>query len=1023
MQLRSYIKICLAETSDLVQQHFHSFKQLWEMYGIAASLWSSYLQLGPDERWLCKLGTYVMCDACDVPFTTVGRVACVYAWVSLESKAMYIGSSVNFKQRVYSHVRSMRHVQNFQLRAHRLMHSFGSYRFFPIPLLVTPAVTVRSVERVLIARLQPSMNVEFIPVYSSCKLSSRKVVQRRRVIRQRGGTAGSSKGVVKRLCAVTVMNDHSQFPDLSTALGYAYTNNLRDNVCLRMMPGQVNCTHVADVVATYGRSQVRVVNEVSGEQLAGHLSVITKHHLSQPCMEPRVVVIDKLCTSKWRLWARKQLIEVLRLPCTVKQWYKLEQRSIFRLWLVARDWLDARQRAALTQLCVKVCKRVHGVDLSYRPVIRLPYGMQHMHKVCRRFLRLSMSECSNVHHDIQRWWCSQARVVQQQGRNIGSMLGNFRHVCRVVDCSVSADGDNDDMAAGSNAHMLPTVNGNVSFRGDDPQLPTWLMSVVSNHRNYVPAQDAHASACTILGKELVRVREQLRVRPGDALDWAAWLRAQACSHPVVQCHPSAVPISAVMHVKKQLRGLVGVPVDKNNILYFESVPAYRQRLRKTFVLDSDHYSNVVMLSESDILRAGRKDFVARGWNKYSSWNTKGTLGFAQCLPKNKDCQLSRPIIPNFKHPMARLFNIAARGMAFVLQFLKMPHFNLFTTQQFVAQLATLSPVVAEQYSLGTCTDVVCVQSDIKDMYTEIAHADIIRCVKHVQLLWQQQTAKYKSAKLCINRSGRCGVSINKSTDRSQTVAMDFTVVVQIVLYELQNAYFKVGSQHLLRQKVGVSMGSKAGPVLAWTVCMVHEYHYLSTLGADAKFIHVSRYFDDVWQLFMIPTDAPSGWLNQHVARLQTACYPTSLRLIQNSIGKCAHMLGCWTSVKDGDLLCVHRCKTDRDMLLQPGDTVLPRVSFIAYHSAHARRTMVMRNTVLGLLHRLRMDTLPKDVHLLLPVLMCYVSELTACGFPCRFILTCFQKFMSNQTVRQDAAWLTLHMHFQHVMRVLLGIRS
>jgi hypothetical protein len=72
-------------------------------------------------------------------------------------------------------------------------------------------------------------------------------------------------------------------------------------------------------------------------------------------------------------------------------------------------------------------------------------------------------------------------------------------------------------------------------------------------------------------------------------------------------------------------------------------------------------------------------------------------GHAYCLPKNKDCKLSRPIVPNCKHPLAhRLFNMAARGFAFVLQQnVKISHYNLFTTQQFVTELAQLSTIVAE----------------------------------------------------------------------------------------------------------------------------------------------------------------------------------------------------------------------------------------------------------------------------------------------------------------------------------------
>jgi hypothetical protein len=55
--------------------------------------------------------------------------------------------------------------------------------------------------------------------------------------------------------------------------------------------------------------------------------------------------------------------------------------------------------------------------------------------------------------------------------------------------------------------------------------------------------------------------------------------------------------------------------------------------------------------------------------------------------------------------------------------------------------------------------------------------------------------------------------------------MNVQTIVQIVLYELQHAFFHVGCKHIMQQVIGVSMGSKGGPVLAWCVCMVNEHRF------------------------------------------------------------------------------------------------------------------------------------------------------------------------------------------------------
>lgn len=124
--------------------------------------------------------------------------------------------------------------------------------------------------------------------------------------------------------------------------------------------------------------------------------------------------------------------------------------------------------------------------------------------------------------------------------------------------------------------------------------------------------------------------------------------------------------------------------------------------------------------------------------------------------------------------------------------------------------------------------------------------------------------------------------------------MRVQTIVQIVLYELQHAFFHVGCRHIVQQVIGVSMGSKGGPVLAWCVCMINEHCFHSTLGVDAKYLRVLRYFGDVWQLLMVPAGARRGWVGRQVTALQKDCYPASLRLLQNSLGAEAEMLSCVT---------------------------------------------------------------------------------------------------------------------------------
>jgi hypothetical protein len=474
--------------------------------------------------------------------------------------------------------------------------------------------------------------------------------------------------------------------------------------------------------------------------------------------------------------------------------------------------------------------------------------------------------------------------------------------------------------------------------------------------------------------------------------------------------PGAVTIQMVAGVVQQLfsplsGGLVVSVLDKNNgLLYFEDAILYRRRLVKTYVDDSKHYS-VIPLHEHELLNTCIQQFKFRKWDKICEARKSGSLGYAQCLPKDKDCSLSRPIVPGFKHPLGRLFNMAARGFAYVLMNLKLTHYNMFTTQQFV-YLDAYSGEVSSMLTSGAAQCALIAQSDVKDMYTEITHPEIESCVWEVVQRW---LAGRGSAVLNVAKAGRRGVTPGYTKNPRIAASMRVTSIASILLYELQHAYFHVGCQHIMQQVMGVAMGSKGGPVLAWCVCMINEQRFHESLGTDSRYLKVWRYFDDVWQLLLVPSGVDrEEWVDRQVAALQSDCYPASLRLIQNSLSTEAEMLACQTSITDAKLVCIHRSKNAK--YLQQG--LPPRyLNFLPFASGHARRRSVMRNTGLGLLHRIYMDTKPSDVHMLLPVLKCYQMELCSVGYPSNFLLSVFKRFLQHPKVAGCNDWHLLYENY------------
>lgn len=874
----------------------------------------------------------------------------------------------------------------------------------------------------------PSLNVEFMPAAPTpSRLRSLAVSQPRYarkyrpVARLRAVAAGRKTCEQRDLCWVQVDQPCGlALPGIFLALLHVYTAKLHLPT-LTVSAGVCLPNSVEQTVQLFGKSLVLVLSAENQFVYYGSLAMAPRAYLDGSL--PAVLHVTQLHAIGWRIWARRTLIECLRLPCTIRRVYKLDQLSLWRLYMVASKWDVTQQRQHLQQLISGICRKVHGFSPAWQPVVRIPYGLQQLQPVVCNFVNMSARE-ARVHPSTRKRWAQQARAVFKQGQNIGNILGNFRRICRSVDCSAQAVQLLDDAPPAPHPLGLPTAaNGLVAFRGDDACLPMQLLQVTSLHVKHVPVQQPSLVACQKLAAELVSVRRRMRLLPGTIAAWSDWLHAQLADMPPHQAPnvaADAVLEQHVREVKGLLRGLVGVPIDKNRILFFEDVRAYQRRLYSTFVADAVHYEHVC-LPEKDILQMLKAQWEARGWSKYAPFLAKGQLGYAQVLPKDKDCSLNRPIVPNCSHPLGRLFNMAARGFAYVLQHVRMNHFNLFTTQEFVAKLSALCSSAADMVDSDAVCDIVLVQLDVKDMYVEIQHDCIQRCIQYICDAWQAQGG---CKSLAVTKFGRRGVARGRTRSRADAVTLPVAAIAQILLFELQNAYFRVGTSVILRQVMGVSMGSKGGPVLAWAVCMVSEHAFHSTLGVDSKYVHVMRYFDDIFQLMLVPTVQilnPTAWVDRIAGRLQTACYPASLRLIQNSRGHTADMLACTVSV-DAQLRvhCVHRNKNAPAFLAgRP-----PRFArFVHFSSAHTNSLKLMRACVLGLFHRLYQDTLPADVHLLLQVLCYYQLELLHAGFPLNLMARVFRQFLHSPKVSDQHAWHRLYVQYIRTVDYILQNRA
>ena len=164
---------------------------------------------------------------------------------------------------------------------------------------------------------------------------------------------------------------------------------------------------------------------------------------------------------------------------------------------------------------------------------------------------------------------------------------------------------------------------------------------------------------------------------------------------------------AVYTLQKDMQGLIFGPVDKNlNELWFCCPVLYRKAWDKAYAQTSDYqriypkiakktrgattaYELEVTDNEGnakDIVQLWERHYKKQGWDKLATYNKKGDFNKPYILFKSKNItdheirqtkwDKIRPIAPQTKHPMKKLFHLTGRAWSFISANIPGEHFVL-----------------------------------------------------------------------------------------------------------------------------------------------------------------------------------------------------------------------------------------------------------------------------------------------------------------------------------------------------------
>ena len=188
----------------------------------------------------------------------------------------------------------------------------------------------------------------------------------------------------------------------------------------------------------------------------------------------------------------------------------------------------------------------------------------------------------------------------------------------------------------------------------------------------------------------------------------------------------------------------------------------------------------------------------------------------------------------------------------------------------------INEVNRQAQDTGNCKEIRVISGDVKEMYTNLPHGQILTAlnwlVETVQTVTDIPVGEMLAAIPSKKSWNKMTVLIRDGETVRGTglITVPVVKIVQTVIFDLQNSYCTVGDR-VNRQIKGIPMGSPLSPALAIITCMRAEKEFISSIATDSQYLRGSRWMDDLL-ITIIRTEENSKRMNEIEHRIKTI-YP------------------------------------------------------------------------------------------------------------------------------------------------------
>ena len=275
--------------------------------------------------------------------------------------------------------------------------------------------------------------------------------------------------------------------------------------------------------------------------------------------------------------------------------------------------------------------------------------------------------------------------------------------------------------------------------------------------------------------------------------------------------------------------------DEENVLWEKIVSQDTQRNRKNTG------------GEKDLIKYWEAIYKKKGWDEYARFETRGQLNVPYVLLKQKNIEKretrdakfdkTRPIAPQTRHPMKKLFHLAGRAWAFLANEIQGEHFII----PHGGKVPEFLQDVTELQTKGELTYVI---KDIEGCYPHMPK-EIIRFAMRDMVEELKRVKQYEAVEVPGKKTEKCRWKCRRKTARGRTV-LPLQVLLDIMEFALDNTYIKDKNGNIFKQEVGIPMGDPHSPGMAIITCAWMEKEWMRGVAPEVKrFFKIKRFMDDI----------------------------------------------------------------------------------------------------------------------------------------------------------------------------------